>query len=234
MVVTDENGVIAESYSYDAYGTRTVYGATGQIISNQQSEVSNQYGYTGRRIDAETGLIYFRARYYSPELGRFISRDPLQFVDGMNLYAGYFAMFSGIDPYGEFFSWPMTLAGGGIGALSGFMYNLGSQIVSAAKGEGFDGGAILRGTAGGFVNGALLGAAVGAVVGDPTALLTGYTVLGTVVVTSGAGFLGGVFDGLLNDSKSTECECSKKKPKATIIITNPDTGESYIGHDYGE
>jgi hypothetical protein len=38
----------------------------------------------------ETGLQFFRARYYSPELGRFISRDPLGFVDGMSLYRGYF------------------------------------------------------------------------------------------------------------------------------------------------
>ena len=40
---------------------------------------------------AQCNLYYFRARYYSDELGRFISRDPLGYVDGMRLYAGYFA-----------------------------------------------------------------------------------------------------------------------------------------------
>ena len=44
--------------------------------------------------------MYFRARYYSPELGRFISRDPLAFVDGMNLYVGYFAIHGKTAPWG--------------------------------------------------------------------------------------------------------------------------------------
>jgi len=93
MAMTDESGVVAESYSYDAYGKRTI------TFSRNQTPLQ-EYGFTGRRIDTETGLMYFRARYYSPELGRFISRDPLAFIDGMNLYAGYFAMHGMIDPMG--------------------------------------------------------------------------------------------------------------------------------------
>ncbi|EDM28834.1 hypothetical protein LNTAR_13497 [Lentisphaera araneosa HTCC2155] len=42
----------------------------------------------------------FRARYYSTELGQFISRDPLEYVDGMNMYSGYFARQFGVDPSG--------------------------------------------------------------------------------------------------------------------------------------
>ena len=45
-----------------------------------------QYGFTGREPDA-TGLIYYRARYYDPTLGRFISRDPAGMPDGINRYA---------------------------------------------------------------------------------------------------------------------------------------------------
>ena len=45
-------------------------------------------------------LWYFRARYFSDELGRFISRDPLGYVDGMSLYGGYFAEDFGLDPSG--------------------------------------------------------------------------------------------------------------------------------------
>ena len=45
------------------------------------------YLFTGRRLDPETGLYYFRNRYYSPLLGKFISPDPLDYVDGMNVYA---------------------------------------------------------------------------------------------------------------------------------------------------
>ncbi|MCK5835419.1 MAG: hypothetical protein KAG98_06780, partial [Lentisphaeria bacterium] len=100
MAMTDENGAVVERYSYDISGKQTVYDALGQTISIPQSSIGNQYGFTGRRIDVETGLMYFRARYYSPEQGRFISKDPLGFVDGMNSYAGYFAMFGMIDPSG--------------------------------------------------------------------------------------------------------------------------------------
>ena len=45
-----------------------------------------QYGYTGREPDA-TGLIYYRARYYDPTIGRFISRDPAGMPDGVNRYS---------------------------------------------------------------------------------------------------------------------------------------------------
>ncbi|MCH2208830.1 MAG: hypothetical protein MK132_23620 [Lentisphaerales bacterium] len=43
---------------------------------------------------------YFRARYFSDELGRFISRDPLGYVDGYGLYNGYFASHFQLDPTG--------------------------------------------------------------------------------------------------------------------------------------
>ncbi len=43
--------------------------------------------YTGREYDAELKLYYNRARYYSPDLGRFISRDPIDVNDDVNLYA---------------------------------------------------------------------------------------------------------------------------------------------------
>ena len=45
-------------------------------------------------------LWYFRARYFSDEMGRFISRDPLGYVDGMSLYNGYFAESFKLDPLG--------------------------------------------------------------------------------------------------------------------------------------
>ncbi len=42
---------------------------------------------TGREWDPETGLYYYRARYYDPRLGRFISEDPIRFAGGNNFYA---------------------------------------------------------------------------------------------------------------------------------------------------
>ena len=45
------------------------------------------FRYTGQRHDPETGLYYFRARYYDPLTGRFISPDPIGYGDGLNMYA---------------------------------------------------------------------------------------------------------------------------------------------------
>jgi RHS repeat-associated protein len=43
--------------------------------------------YTGREWDPETGLYYYRARYYDPKVGRFISEDPIGFRGGVNFYS---------------------------------------------------------------------------------------------------------------------------------------------------
>ena len=51
------------------------------------SAVGNLFGYQGLPRDQETGLIYFRNRYYDPELGRFITADPKGYVDGPSMYA---------------------------------------------------------------------------------------------------------------------------------------------------
>jgi len=57
--------------------------------------------FTGRRFDDETGLYYYRARMYHPELGRFIQPDPIGYLGGLNLYA-YVTNnpLNWIDPYG--------------------------------------------------------------------------------------------------------------------------------------
>jgi RHS repeat-associated protein len=51
------------------------------------TQIGNPYTFTGRRLDYTTGLYYYRARTYSPDLGRFLQRDPLGYVDGLNLFA---------------------------------------------------------------------------------------------------------------------------------------------------
>jgi RHS repeat-associated protein len=63
--------------------------------------LGNRFTFQGRPFDAETGLFYFRNRQYDPELGRFITPDPLGNVDGPSSYAfaGY-SPFDFGDPYG--------------------------------------------------------------------------------------------------------------------------------------
>src|SRR6185503_20160696 len=63
------------------------------------SRVGNPFTFTGRELDAETGLMYFRARTYDTVQGRFKQRDPAGYADGMNLYRAYFAS-NGFDPFG--------------------------------------------------------------------------------------------------------------------------------------
>lgn len=96
MNTTD--GSIAELYGYDVFGTRTIYAADGTTVRTSSS-YDNPYGYTARRHDDESGLMYYRARYFDSETGEFVSQDPLEYVDGASLYRGYFVP-SDIDPLG--------------------------------------------------------------------------------------------------------------------------------------
>jgi RHS repeat-associated protein len=75
-LLTDPKGDIVSSYQYDSFGNLT--DSTGSI--------SNPFLYTGREFDIETGLYFYRARYYDPSIGRFISEDPIQFKGGNNFY----------------------------------------------------------------------------------------------------------------------------------------------------
>ena len=95
--LTDSSGNIVERYRYDAYGNTVILSPTGEV--RDQSSVGNVFMYTGRYNHPEIGLMYFRARYYDPNTGEFISRDPLGYVDGMSLYRAYFVP-GGVDPSG--------------------------------------------------------------------------------------------------------------------------------------
>ncbi len=64
----------------------TKYGSFGEEISSSGNS-ENFLKYTGREHDAEIGLYYYRARYYDPEVGRFLNEDPIGFEAGVNFYA---------------------------------------------------------------------------------------------------------------------------------------------------
>jgi RHS repeat-associated protein len=101
--LTNAAGTLVERYSYSAYGTLGIYAANGTVRTS--STYANRYTYTGREYDPDLNLYHFRARWYDPATGGFISRDPLGYVDGMSRYRAYFGM-SKVDPAGFCKMWP--------------------------------------------------------------------------------------------------------------------------------
>lgn len=87
--VTNAAGAIVEQYEYDAYGQVSFF--NGAYAPLTASAIGNPVLFTGQRYDAESGLYFYKARYYSPVLGRFLQRDPLGFVDGMSVYEYVFS-----------------------------------------------------------------------------------------------------------------------------------------------
>jgi RHS repeat-associated protein len=73
--LTSGAGAIANTYTYDSFGTASTGSTT------------NRFQYTAREFDSESGLYYYRARYYDPAVGRFLSEDPATKVASKNRYS---------------------------------------------------------------------------------------------------------------------------------------------------
>ena len=84
-LIDSATGQVAEAYRYSAFGEETILNAHGQQMAD--SQVGNPWRFASKRIDPETGWVYFGRRYYDPEIGRWITPDPVSFADGANLYA---------------------------------------------------------------------------------------------------------------------------------------------------
>jgi RHS repeat-associated protein len=74
--LTNSSGVNAQTYTYDSFGKPT----------NSTGSITNPFQYTARESDTETGIYYYRARYYDSSSGRFISEDPVRFKSGLNFF----------------------------------------------------------------------------------------------------------------------------------------------------
>jgi RHS repeat-associated protein len=159
--LTNDDGEVVEEIAYDSFGN-----STGSSIT--------RYTYTGREFDSDTHLYYYRARFYDPHIGRFISEDPIGFRSGdVDLYA-YVKNRPLLyrDPTGLQRCDPVVgaLIGAGAGGVVGI---IGGTLLGPAAGAavgvliGGGGGSVVgpEGTVVGGVGGGGLGAVAGAAIG---------------------------------------------------------------------
>lgn len=88
--LVDAQGEIAQTFTYDAWGNACVSTPNSSFLT---PDFSCRYLFQGREYSAATGLYNFRARWYDPVSGRWLSKDPIGLEGGLNLYA-----FCGEDP----------------------------------------------------------------------------------------------------------------------------------------
>ncbi len=83
--ISDATGALVEQYTYDVYGTSTIYSGSG-VVTNS-SAIGNRLMFTARDHDPDTGWYNYRRRYYNPSTGRFVQPDPIGMFGGdVNLY----------------------------------------------------------------------------------------------------------------------------------------------------
>jgi RHS repeat-associated protein len=88
-VFDTSKNVIERYWYYTAYGDPGVLDANYTGDSDGLSDIANATTYTGRSLDTETGLYYYRNRYYHAQLGRFVGRDPIVYFAGSLSIYGY-------------------------------------------------------------------------------------------------------------------------------------------------
>jgi len=88
--VANSSGVVLERYSYSPYGEVTVLDANFSLDSSGGdglTDIGNTHFFTGRELDLETGLQLNRHRFYASLLGRWLTRDPIEYAGSeLNLY----------------------------------------------------------------------------------------------------------------------------------------------------
>jgi RHS repeat-associated protein len=112
--LTDHQGTVRDLVRRGATATEVlshvVYDSFGRITHETAPSVDHLYGYTGRERDESTGLINYRARWYDPGVGRFLSEDPTGFAGGDTNLARYVmnSPVNATDPTGMVLASPIT------------------------------------------------------------------------------------------------------------------------------
>ena len=214
IAITNSSGELVEQYAYSAFGEMKIFNRIGTEI--QESSIGNIFGFTGREFDVESDLYYYRARFYSPEIGRFISSDPhagkvKQPSSVINKYIyGVNNPIEFLDPDGKF-------------AISLSAFLLGGALYTF--------GTVLGQVASNLYNkkGAFDGITVGSIA---TNFVAGMFYYGLYGFTTPVGMLGSFFIGLAVNatlSYAVDNDIIRKEDRdeheflinGTIILTNP-------------
>jgi RHS repeat-associated protein len=140
-LVNRATGALDAAYEYDGFGNT--------LRESGAYAASNPFRFSTKYYDADTNLIYYGRRYYSPTLGRFISRDPKEEMGGLNLYA--FVRNNPVNRWDYLgmvwdAGWLPTMtvhpgpAFGGFGGFGGFGFDITGGNGGAGGGSGSDGG----------------------------------------------------------------------------------------------
>lgn len=108
------------------------YATWGKTIVQEVAEIEQPVRFQGQYFDAETGLHYNRFRYYSPDVGRFVSNDPIGLFGEMNLFAYAQNTIMWVDPLG-LASWTDQLIACGVPQPAGMTNPHGHHIIFKGK-----------------------------------------------------------------------------------------------------
>jgi RHS repeat-associated protein len=100
VAICNISGNIQERYTYDAFGKRNVFNEN--FTAKAGTTFDWNRAFTGQVLDIETGIMLYRSRYYHIQLGRFVSRDPIEYEASDNSLYRYVRnrIMSFIDPTG--------------------------------------------------------------------------------------------------------------------------------------
>lgn len=182
--VVDEDGATLEArYDYDVYGTRS------QTLPSPTYDVD--HGFTGHYLHQPSGLYLTYYRAYDPELGRWLSRDPLMESAGLNLYAYVFNdPVNMYDPLG-------LLTASDVGGYLGGKIDAGTESLSIDSGGAlaFIGNTVIYAAGGLLGAGAdalMLGDSAGNLSADPCANWKDWAAVGLEEVGRAGTIVGGV------------------------------------------
>lgn len=188
--VTNSSGAIVQHYVYSSFG-KLLKIENGGVDNTANPSIKTPFAYTNREYDQESGLYYYRARYYDAHSGRFMQEDPHSgdirnpiTVTNRYVYGGNNPVMN-VDPNGRFFFAAII-----IGAVLG-------GVIADANGGNFLEGALIGAAAGGV--GAFVGGAVGLGVGNAVSGAIGGTAgsfFGGVAAFGAGAFVGGSVGGL--------------------------------------